>query len=100
MLGFIYGLNHLFRVWQIKHLLSEIINEPQHNKTNKITCATSEDSDQPGHLSSLISLHCPSEGLGPWLHIQHTANLLSGAQADLSLRWVHIILLVLSCGDS
>ena len=31
-------------------------NEPQYNKTNKMTCAPSEDSDQPGHPPSLISL--------------------------------------------
>ena len=30
------------------------INEPQHDKTNKMTVAPSEDSDQPGHLPSLI----------------------------------------------
>ena len=30
--------------------------EPHHDKTNKITCVPSEDSDQPGHLPSLISL--------------------------------------------
>ena len=29
-------------------------NEPAHDKTNKMTCAPSEDSDQPGHPSSLI----------------------------------------------
>ena len=29
-------------------------NEPQHDKTNKKTCAPSEDSDQPGHPPSLI----------------------------------------------
>ena len=28
--------------------------EPPHNKTNKMACAPSEDSDQPGHLPSLI----------------------------------------------
>ena len=28
--------------------------EPQHNKTNKMTCAPSEDSDQPGHSPSVI----------------------------------------------
>ena len=27
--------------------------EPKHDKTNKMTCVPSEDSDQPGHLSSL-----------------------------------------------
>ena len=28
--------------------------EPQHDKTNKMTCAPSEDSDQPGHSPGLI----------------------------------------------
>ena len=37
-------------------------NEPPHDKTNKMACAPSEDSDQPGHLPSLISLRCPHEG--------------------------------------
>ena len=27
--------------------------EPPHDKTNKMICAPSEDSDQPGHLPSL-----------------------------------------------
>ena len=31
-----------------------IITEPAHDKTNKITCAPSKDSDQPGHPPSLI----------------------------------------------
>ena len=29
-------------------------NEPHRDKTNKMTCAPSEDSDQPGHPPSLI----------------------------------------------
>ena len=34
---------------------SEVIRfEPPGDKTNKVACAPSEDSDQPGHLSSLI----------------------------------------------
>ena len=28
--------------------------EPPHDKTNTMACAPSEDSDQPGHLPSLI----------------------------------------------
>ena len=28
--------------------------EPRHDKTNKLACAPSEDSDQPGHPPSLI----------------------------------------------
>ena len=41
--------------------------EPQHNKTNKMTCVPSKDSDQPGHPPSLISLHSVhEETLGPY----------------------------------
>ena len=41
-------------------------NGPPHGKTNKMACVPSEDSDQPGHLPSLISLRCPhEESLGP-----------------------------------
>ena len=31
-------------------------NELQHDKTNKMACAPSEDSDQPGHSPSLINV--------------------------------------------
>ena len=31
-------------------------NEPPHDKTNKMACSPSEDSDQPGHSPSLISV--------------------------------------------
>ena len=42
------------------------LNDPQHDKTNKMACAPSKDSDQPGHPPSLISLRCPhEETLGP-----------------------------------
>ena len=34
--------------------LKKIIIEPPHDKTNKMTTLPSEDSDQPGHLPSLI----------------------------------------------
>ena len=46
--------------WHIAHE-----HELPHDKTNKMACATSEDSDQPGHPTSLT-------------------------QVDLSLRWAHI----------
>ena len=36
-------------------------NEPQHDKISKMTCAPSEDSDQPGNLSSLNSLRGDSK---------------------------------------
>ena len=31
-----------------------VIIEPEHDKTNTVSCASSEDSDQPGHRHSLI----------------------------------------------
>ena len=38
------------------------IYEPRHDKTNEMTRASSEDSDQPGHLPSLIR-DIPNNGL-------------------------------------
>ena len=52
-------------------------DEPPHDKTYKITFAPSEDSDQPGHSPSLISLHWQhDEALSPKLLIKHTAKTL------------------------
>ena len=46
--------------------LVNILNMSQHDKTDKVTCTASEDSDQSGHLPSLISLrHSHVETLGP-----------------------------------
>ena len=33
---------------------SALLFEPAHDKTNKVTCVPSKDSDQPGHPTSLI----------------------------------------------
>ena len=66
-------------------------NKPPHDKTNKMACAPSEDSNQPGHLPSLIRVFAVrmkkawvlSYPLSPqW-------RLWVDAQADLSLRWAH-----------
>ena len=38
------------------------INEPHRDKTIKMACAPSEDSDQPRHPPSLISLRCALNG--------------------------------------
>ena len=79
--------------------------EPAHDKTNKMACAPSEDSDQPGHPPSLISLHCALNGL---LRIQ--AFFIRTAKSLIRLGgcpgWSesslgeHTILLVLSCAGS
>ena len=58
----------LFESWLVE-------NEPPHDKTNKMTRALSEDSDQPGHPPSLISLRCPHEEiLCPQLLIERTTK--------------------------
>ena len=35
----------------VKYHVNQASYESPHDKTNKMTCAPSEDSDQPGHLS-------------------------------------------------
>ena len=63
--------------------------ELPHDKTNKMACAPGKDSDQPGHLPSLIrvfTVHMKK----PWvlsypLSAQRRLIRLADAQADLSL---------------
>ena len=80
-------------IWQYVCLFHPF--EPPHDKTNKITCAPSEDSDQPGHLPSLIRvftvclkkhwvLSCQ------WSALRRFWSDWVDAQADLSLRWAHM----------
>ena len=53
------------------------VTEPAHEKTYKMACAPSEDSDQPGHPPSLTSLRCLHEdSLGPKLPHECTAKTL------------------------
>ena len=77
-----------------------------HGKTNKITFAPSEDSDQPGHSPSLIRVFSVRMKK-PWVlsyPLSTQWRLWSDwadAQADLSfLLGAHVILWVLSCGSS
>ena len=44
-------------LWLLQRQWPEAIYEPPHDKTNKIACAPSEDSDQPGHPPSLIRVY-------------------------------------------
>ena len=81
-------------------------NEPHRDRTNKMACASSEDSDQLGHPPSLSSLHCPlEESLVPLLPIKRatakTLNRLGGCPGwSESSLGAHAILLDLSrCGS-
>ena len=71
-----------------------LIIEPRHDKTNKIECASTEGSDQPGHPPSLIRVFAVrmkkhwvliyplSAQRGLW-------SDWADVQTDLSLRWSH-----------
>ena len=66
--------------------------EPRHDKTNKMICAPSEDSDRPGYLPSLIRVSAVSLKQNCILSYPLSAHrrLWSDwvdAQADLNLHW-------------
>ena len=68
-------------------------NKPVHNKTNKMACVPSEDSDQPGHLPPLRVFAVRMKKawvLSYPLSTQQRLIRLGDAQADLSLCWVHM----------
>ena len=69
--------------------------ELPHDKTNKMTCEPSEDSDQPGHPPSLIRVFAVRMKKhwvlsDPLSAQQRLWSDWADAQADLSLHWMHI----------
>ena len=78
---------------------SSLAYEPQHDKTNKMTCASSDVSDQPGHLPSLIYTLIrvftvrmkKAWALSFLLTMQRRLwSDWADAQTDLSLHWAHV----------
>ena len=74
---------------------SRSIYEPQHDKTNKMACPPSEDSDQPGHPPNLIRVFAVRMKkkwvLGYPLSAQRRLwSDWADAQADLNVRWAHM----------
>ena len=69
------------------------INEFQHDKTNNMNCAPSEDSDQPAYMHNLIRAFAVClKNIGSLAtHKAHSGDRSNwvDAQADLSLRWAH-----------
>ena len=47
-------LHYLFQIYNMNILLLTNTNEPQHEISNNVVCATSKGSDQPTHIRSLI----------------------------------------------
>ena len=69
--------------------------EPPHDKTNKMICAPSEDSDQPGHPPSLIRVFTVRMKKHwvlsyPMSALRRLWSDWADAQAVLSLCWAHI----------
>ena len=77
---------------KIIHFLSKFpsAQKPKHDKTNKITCTHSKDSDRPRHPPSQSRLCCPHKP-SVLRYPVHSTNFA---------RWAHIILLVLLCCGS
>ena len=84
---------------------SQKTNEPPHDKTNKMICAFSEHSDQPGHLPSLIGVFAVRMKKA-WVHscplsAQRRLIRLGGCPGwSESSLGAHAISLVLSWGGS
>ena len=69
--------------------------EPQPDKTNKLTCAPSKDSDQPGHPPSLIRVFAVRVKKRwvlsyPLSTQQRLGSDWADAKADLSICWPHM----------
>ena len=78
-----------------RHRCKSKPSEPCHDKTNKMACAPSEDSDQPGHPPSLIRVFAVRMKKAWVLSYPLSAQWRlwsdwADAQADLSLRWAHM----------
>ena len=91
------------RPWCQSH--SFLSNEPPHDKTNKMVCAPSKDSDQPGHPSRLIRVFAVRMKKGWVLRYPLSASEDSDQTWRMPrLIWVFagrtVILLVLSRGGS
>ena len=73
-----------FVIPSLSHNISITI-EPSHDKTNKVACAPSEDSDQPGHPSSLMRVFAWVFAIH-WAHSEDSDQ--TGRMPRLMLIWV------------
>ena len=77
MKKYIYKLDQPLKLLYFFTNMNEVLYckpfEPEHDRTNKMTCAPSEASDQPEHLPSLIRVFavCMKK---PWALASHLAH--------------------------
>ena len=85
---------HVFKHFYVnRNLKKNIAFEPQYDKTNKMTCAPSEDLDQPRHLPSLTRVFAGAHWVAKDSRFLHADSKdwsdCAVAQADPSLLWAH-----------
>ena len=83
-----------YTVFKPTFFVGTVRNEPPHDKTNKMACSPSEDSDQPGHPPSLIRVFTVRMKKVWVLSYPLSAQRRlwsdwADAKADLSLQWAH-----------
>ena len=78
----------------------KVRNQFAHDKTNKMTCAPSEDSDQSGHAPSLISIHYALYGELRTRFFMWTVKTLirlggcpGGSESSLGAQFILLVLL-------
>ena len=86
-------LSVLFNIF-LGSLADMVINEPPHDKTKKMACVPSEDSDQPWHLPNLIRVFAVGMKKAwvlsyPLSAQQSLWSDWADAQAEMSLCWAH-----------
>ena len=92
--GITYGLIQSLNLHK-PGAVSNIENEPAHDKTYNKTCVTSKDSDLPVHPPSVTkvlvypSLNCLEAVEGTYDQ-RRLRSACAYAQADRSLRWAHM----------
>ena len=70
-------------------LNNHTVNEPPHDKTNKMACVPSEDSDQSGNPPCLIRVFAQWVAKDPsFLHVDSEDSDQTGRM--LSLHWAHM----------
>ena len=79
-----------------KHIHMNITIKSHRDKTNKVVCALSKDSIQPGHLPSLISLCC-LRGRTVWSLATHKEHSEDSDQTGHTCHFVGFVMMRLSC---
>ena len=89
------------RIWlkQVFSWCGSIIFEPMHDKTNKMMCAQRSLRSARAFTQSDQSSLC-AQWVAKDPKFPHADGWTRCIQADLSLRWAQVVLMVFSCGGS